>query len=166
MGAANHEQGSQVVIFLDETRTLWSGDSANPTACPSSVPFSLTIPSEFQRGNERYELPPSFAASFPELSVSIGYSLTVRVVENRYPLVGFLRGSPSLRVVFNYRPRTRPAQPILSNPAFLSSIKTSPEEWKQSLTTINPKPNTTAAPIHCSVSHRAVPRPKSHFLSS
>ncbi|KAK0452431.1 hypothetical protein EV421DRAFT_1888171 [Armillaria borealis] len=152
MDTANHEHGSQVVIFLDETRTLWSVDPANPTACPSSVPFSLTIPSEFQKGNnERYELPPSFTTSFPELRVSIGYSLTIRVVENRYPLVGFLRGSPSLRVVFNYRPRTRPAQPILSNPAFLSSIKTSPEEWKQSLTTINPKPNTAAAPIHCSL---------------
>ncbi len=95
MDTANHEHGSQVLVFLDETRTLWSVDSANPTACPSSVPFSLTIPSEFQRGNdERYELPPSFTASFPELAMSIGYSLTVRVVENHYPLIGFLRGSP------------------------------------------------------------------------
>ncbi|KAK0203548.1 hypothetical protein DFS33DRAFT_1261908 [Desarmillaria ectypa] len=152
METANHEHGSQVVIFLDETRTLWPVDSANSTAYPSSVPFSLTIPSEFQKGdNKRYELPPSFTASFPELRVSIGYSLTVRAVENHYPLVRFLRGSPSLRVVLNYRPRTRPAQPMLSNPAFLSSVKTSPEEWKQSLTTIKPKPNTAAAPIYCSL---------------
>ncbi|KAK0449746.1 uncharacterized protein EV420DRAFT_762730 [Desarmillaria tabescens] len=152
METANHEYGSQVVTFLDETRSLWSVDSANPTACSSSVPFSLTIPSEFEKGNDkRYELPPSFTASFPELRVSIGYSLTVRVIENHYPLVGFLRGSPSLRIVLNYRPRTRPAQPMLSNPAFLSSVKMSPEEWKQSLMTINPKPNTAAAPIHCSL---------------
>lgn len=106
MDSGNREHGSEVVIFLDETRTLWSVDSANPTtACPSSVPFSLTIPSEFQRDNERYELPPSFAALFPELGVSIGYSLTVRVVENHYPLVGFFRGSPryAKHVVCNAR---------------------------------------------------------------
>ncbi|PBK83336.1 hypothetical protein ARMGADRAFT_1089447 [Armillaria gallica] len=62
--------------------------------------------------------------------------------------------------------RTSPAQPILSSAAFLSSIKMSPEEWKQSLTAINPKPNTAMAPIHCSISHRAIPRLKSHYFSS
>lgn len=95
MQVANHEHGSDLVTFLDETRTLWSVDSANPTTCPSTVPFSLVIPSEFEKDdNKRYELPPSFIVSSPELRVWIGYSLTVHAIESHYPLVGFLRGSP------------------------------------------------------------------------
>jgi len=59
----------------------------------------------------------------------------------------------SIRVIipFGYWPRTRPHRPILPNPCFFSSVKTSPEEWYQAVTCLKTKPNVEVDPIHCHV---------------
>ena len=57
-----------------------------------------------------------------------------------------------LMVAFVYQPRTRPLQPVLSSPfPFLSTVKSSPEEWFQITSTISTKSN-TIGPIDCHVS--------------
>lgn len=60
-----------------------------------------------------------------------------------------------LEVPFVYQPRTRAPQPILSLPfPFLSTVKSSPEEWFQITSTIAPKDNSEVEPIDCHVSEQ------------
>ncbi|KAJ7653481.1 hypothetical protein B0H17DRAFT_1100695 [Mycena rosella] len=119
-------------ICLDNV-LLWIKDANNPV-CPSSLPFSLTLPTTFEYEGKSYPLPPSHSIKLkglPGFHASIEYSVSViidkpRYVPNLVPLLkskkimvnnkklGIHIGNTTLSTPFIYYPRTRPAVPIPS----------------------------------------------------
>lgn len=60
----------------------------------------------------------------------------------------------SLVVPIWYHPRSRPHSPLLpSDVPFLVTVKTSPEEWRQVLCTMNATKRSGLAPVQCLVSN-------------
>jgi len=58
--------------------------------------------------------------------------------------------SVSLVVLIQYYPRSRPHTPMLPSDApFLATVKTSPEEWRQVLCTMNATQRSQLAPVQC-----------------
>jgi len=107
-----------------DTLLLWIRDDNNP-ACPSILPFSLTLPTTFQYNGRSYPLPPSHSVrlkGLPGFTAAIDYSVTAIInkpnsVPNLVPLVkskklGINIGSTTVSTPFIYYPRTRPAVPI------------------------------------------------------
>ncbi|KAJ7457698.1 hypothetical protein FB451DRAFT_1047105 [Mycena latifolia] len=126
--------------------------SSENSCCPRSLPFSIRAPSIFEQGSKMYLLPPSCHIEFhhAQLFVKCTYRITATVLtRNRLPscfrkkhwqvthefwFVG-LRAhvwSHSVSVEVDYRIHHEPSAPVSENPsAFLSSIKTCPEDWTQ-----------------------------------
>ncbi|KAI0784813.1 hypothetical protein C8Q75DRAFT_370739 [Abortiporus biennis] len=89
--------------------TLWSRDR-NTGSCPSSLPFSLALPTTFTDGKDQYPLPPTY--------------------ESKALLP--IKNLNSVTTSFTYYPRSRPAVPIPSPMIITSSLPgviDSPE-WK------------------------------------
>lgn len=72
----------------------------------------------------------------------------------------------SISIPFTYRPRTRSHRPIILNPCFFSSIKTSPEEWYQSVSCIKMRPISQLEPISCHVCRFLSMLSVPHFILS
>ncbi|KAG7445716.1 uncharacterized protein BT62DRAFT_969440 [Guyanagaster necrorhizus] len=143
------ECGARSLVTVDDTQTLWTYDRTKNEPCPSSLSFSRTLPSMFKDSDKSYPLPPTYKASFPGtpgLHVISVYTLVVRVTSIRHPKFGFFAKTKTLRIPITYAPRTRPNRPTLSIPLF-HSVKSSPEEWMQSLTTMKTKSRVAMAPI-------------------
>jgi len=109
-----------------DTVLLWIKDDNNPV-CPSSLPFSLTLPTSFQYEGRTYPLPPSHSIKLkglPGFYASIDYSVSAIInkphsVPNIVPLVkskklGINIGNTTVSTPFIYYPRTRPAVPLPS----------------------------------------------------
>ncbi|KAK0243951.1 hypothetical protein EDD85DRAFT_760245 [Armillaria nabsnona] len=143
------EGGARSVVTVDDTETLWRFDRTKNETCPSSLSFSRTLPSTFKDSDKSYSLPPSYRASFPGspgIHVTSSYTLVVQVTSIRHPKFGFFAKTKTLRIPIIYAPRTRPNRPTLSIPLF-HSVKSSPEEWTQSLMTMKTKSRATIEPI-------------------
>lgn len=82
---------------------------------PSTIPFSLTLPSTFSDGREEYPLPPtheSHLSGMPGFTATIGYVVSVTVVkDNKLSLLSRL-GTSTVSTPFMYYPRSRPAMPL------------------------------------------------------
>ncbi|KAK0202040.1 hypothetical protein DFS33DRAFT_1386328 [Desarmillaria ectypa] len=143
------EGGARSLVTVDDTETLWTFDRTKKEPCPSSLSFSRAFPSTFKDSDKSYPLPPSFRASFPGtpgLHVTSLYTLVVQVTSIRHPKFGFFAKTKTLRIPIIYAPRTRPNRPILSIPLFYS-VKSSPEEWTQSLAMMKTKSRVTTVSI-------------------
>lgn len=157
---------------VDESKILWTYDPSRNQPCPSSIPFSFTLPSNFQNGDRTYPIPPSYDAAFPGvpgLYVTCSYTVTITVVKARQRLSGLWTKSKrsvffsmffnshnsdihsSIPIRINYHPRTRPHRPIISLPGFFGSVKTSPEEWHQCMSLMKIRPGAHIQPISCHV---------------
>ncbi|KAJ7282419.1 kinase-like domain-containing protein, partial [Mycena rebaudengoi] len=110
-----HEAGdghgrAEVPISVGQVK-LWS-KTDNNSVCPSSLPFSVTLPTTFQDGRG-YPLPPSHSVrldTVPGFHAAIDYSTSVLVKAKKSftsPL-----GSTTVSTPFIYQPRSRPARPI------------------------------------------------------
>ncbi|KAF7339029.1 Kinase-like protein [Mycena venus] len=91
---------------------LWS-KADNNLFCPSSLPFSVTLPTRFQEGGRSCPLPPSHSAyleGVPGFHAYIDYSASVHV--NAKKKFGLSIGSTTVSTPFIYQSRSRPAHPI------------------------------------------------------
>ncbi|KAJ7820680.1 hypothetical protein B0H13DRAFT_1738381 [Mycena leptocephala] len=118
-----HELGgggrAEAKIFVGQVK-LWSKADNNPV-CPSSLPFSVTLPTTFQEDGRSYPLPPSHSAHLEgvpgfraDIDVSARRSI-VHVCLNCPPSPFVTKVENSFRTVstpFIFQPRSRPAHPI------------------------------------------------------
>jgi hypothetical protein len=128
---------SESLEIVNEKVSLWSSFEQQRQGIkpPSSIPFSLPIPTTFTdiTGQPGRPLPPSHDISFTceqGFMSKAKYTLTVGLTKKRkFP--ASMKSTHTLKVKISYLPRRRPNLPMLSNPSFLGTVKTSPEEWHQ-----------------------------------
>ncbi|KAJ7719926.1 hypothetical protein B0H16DRAFT_1605511 [Mycena metata] len=119
---------SSVPLF-SVTHKLHETNQDGVPPCPNSFAFSQSFPSVFRHNGRLSNLPPTCHITFGALYfIKCVYRITVVVTSTR---AYFLTRSDQVSFDLTYRPRTRPAQPLLSNPSLYSTIKTCPEEWMQ-----------------------------------
>ncbi|KAJ7624803.1 hypothetical protein FB45DRAFT_924243 [Roridomyces roridus] len=161
------QRGSLSKKILDESHTLWGLTKSTPAsdadaACPSTLPFSLDLPVQFDRDGKIHRLPPSYNMTFSVMGgtwVKITYTLSVAITRgrgrSRIPQPAFLRTNTTT-VPLRYTPRTRPAQAIQStanaHPMYM------PDQWRRTSTTMHPTvpaarrqlpaPQTTTIDVH------------------
>ncbi|KAJ7326374.1 hypothetical protein DFH08DRAFT_338093 [Mycena albidolilacea] len=121
---------------------------------PSSTPahnfaFSHSLPPKFRYHDKLYPLPPTCHVSFDNLHfVKCAYRITVTVVSARHRRASFLTKSNHVSFELNYRPRTRPSQPLIANPSLVETVKLCPEEWTQCSKVVD----VSRLPVLCDVS--------------
>ncbi|KAF8173235.1 hypothetical protein K438DRAFT_1909026 [Mycena galopus ATCC 62051] len=115
----NAEGGHMHYTLCLDTVVLWSKDDAN-TVCPSSLNFSLAIPTEFHHEGQSYPLPPSDSTKLeglPGFSAIIDYSVST-IMDRSHSINiskhGIHIGNTNVSTPFIYYPRTRPPYPIPS----------------------------------------------------
>ncbi|KAJ7624991.1 hypothetical protein DFH06DRAFT_1142321 [Mycena polygramma] len=120
------------VPLLSMTDTLYKNDGTAAT-CSHSLPFSRVFPSNFRYDGRLHPLPPTCHMTFdnPRNYIRCVYRITVTVVSARHRLTSFLTKNESVSFHLDYRPHTRPAQPLISNPSLPETVKSCPEEWCQ-----------------------------------
>ncbi|KAF9013315.1 hypothetical protein BDQ17DRAFT_1231603 [Cyathus striatus] len=146
------EGGSKSVKLIDDYYCLWSKREVQ-SICPSQIPFSVIIPETFTEGASSKPLPPSYHAAFagvPTMFVKSTYRLHVMVTRTLHRKSS---DTPdSIFVNFKYHPRTRSHRPLIPHSErFFSSVKSSPEEWYQSVTTMKCRPNSQLQPLFCNL---------------
>ncbi|KAG2101079.1 uncharacterized protein F5147DRAFT_318831 [Suillus discolor] len=129
-------------LVVSESYSLWSSSSTAGSPCPRNLPFAISCPSIFMDGCQPQPLPPSFENKFATCS----YTLSVVVSRPRR----FLSSNDSLVVPVCYHPRSRPHTSMLpSDVPFMTTVKSSPEEWHQVLSTMNATQSSRLAPVQC-----------------
>ncbi|KAJ7195267.1 kinase-like domain-containing protein [Mycena rebaudengoi] len=111
-----HETGegygrAEIPISVGQVN-LWS-KTDNNSVCPSSLPFSVTLPITTLQDGRSYPLPPSHSAHLegvPGFRADIDYSTSV-LVKAKKKFRSSL-GSTTVSTPFIYQPRSRPAHPI------------------------------------------------------
>ncbi|KAN0087513.1 hypothetical protein V8E55_006134 [Tylopilus felleus] len=118
--------------FLSVTYVLWSASDSQ--RCPRTIPFGVFLPLTFDDGDRARALPPTFGSSEPGTECS--YSLTIELSRPRQ-FLSFLKEHEVVKVPLVYRPQSRPHLPMLpSELPFLSTVKSSPEEWHEVICTV------------------------------
>ncbi|KAJ6532956.1 hypothetical protein B0H19DRAFT_965393 [Mycena capillaripes] len=101
-----------------ESALLWK--DADNTVCPSSLPFSVTLPTEFEAEGRSHPLPPSHAVkleTMPGFDATVEYSVSV-IIDKQHSLVKSkklgIHLDTTVSTPFIYYPRTRPSDPLPS----------------------------------------------------
>ncbi|KAJ7166674.1 hypothetical protein C8R46DRAFT_265452 [Mycena filopes] len=142
------EAGARTTDLVNTRHTVWSSVDS-PSACPSAVPFSVTLPSSFRDyDGGSHPLPPSY--DIPRnivvgLLLKMSYTLSVTITRTRS--VQFLHKQKTISTPFVYRITTRPWRSFQPFSDFMSDIKTSPDEFRQVLAEMKPRPGSSAQPI-------------------
>ncbi|KAJ7639086.1 hypothetical protein FB45DRAFT_1001079 [Roridomyces roridus] len=120
------EGGTVDLAVCLESALLWIKDPNN-SVCPSTLRFTISLPTTFDYEGQTYPLPPTHSVKLkglPGFVASIDYSISAIVnkpnsVPNIVPLVkskklGIHIGATTVSTPFIYYPRTRPAAPLPS----------------------------------------------------
>ncbi|KAF8133523.1 hypothetical protein K438DRAFT_1694230 [Mycena galopus ATCC 62051] len=133
------EDGRRDTMIPLGTLQLWTkGDDSS--ACPSTLPFSVTLPTMLQNGDRTYALPPSHSVKLkgiPGFDADIDYSVSVRVKSKKF---GLAIGNTTLSTPFIYHPRTRPTRPI--PPVDPNAVFIESPEWKMHRSVVKAQANT------------------------
>ncbi|TFK52174.1 hypothetical protein OE88DRAFT_1368232 [Heliocybe sulcata] len=137
------EGGTTSSTLCSEKRTLWTKDESSQGSCPSSLPFSLTLPTTFSDGKGSYPLPPTYEvhlSGLPGFQATTDYSVSATVYRsgksslfglgNTAPSLPFGLGNTTVSTPFMYLPRTRPAVPLPSPPVPTPQGFQATSEWK------------------------------------
>ncbi|KAI8994206.1 hypothetical protein BD414DRAFT_513794 [Trametes punicea] len=131
--------------------TLWSKDTdAGP--CPSSLRFSLDLPTTFSDGKDTYPLPPTHdvhLSGVPGFDAIVEYGVSATVVKGKASTLLRL-GNSTVSTPFIYYPRSRPAiplpEPMRQSLDTFKFVET--PEWQRWEATMNARMS-TAKDIHC-----------------
>ncbi|KAF8190196.1 hypothetical protein K438DRAFT_1592301 [Mycena galopus ATCC 62051] len=144
------EGGSLSTRLVNNSYTIWSSGKsthASCSSCPSAVPFSVVLPSQFQHyDGVSYRLPPSYEIPLSTISglfFKSSYSLSVTITRTMSHKIRFLTKSKTIPIPFKYRPRTRPWRPIQPSRDFFSDVKIMPEEFRQVTAQLLPRAAST-----------------------
>ncbi|KAJ7502378.1 hypothetical protein B0H11DRAFT_1988309 [Mycena galericulata] len=145
---SSHNGYSRLEV-LDETSSLYAqGD--NQTRCLSAIPFLFRFPRRFENNGVHYPLPPSCDITLPNGSfLKCTYSLTVSLSVALHRSTPFFVRAKNLFIELEYRERTRPSRPGISEPSLFSTIKICPEEWLQLPIALTVKPDSRPSDIYC-----------------
>ncbi|KAF7375366.1 hypothetical protein MSAN_00424100 [Mycena sanguinolenta] len=111
----NAEGGHTHHILCMETAELWCKGDDN-SVCPSSLRFSVALPTAFEHEGQSYPLPPSHSIKLkglPGFTANIDYSISA-MIHKPHPVsinsktLGIHIGDASVSTPFIYYPRTRP----------------------------------------------------------
>ncbi|KAJ7076359.1 hypothetical protein B0H15DRAFT_864255 [Mycena belliarum] len=156
--------GSIVQKVVEEHRVLW--DHAKSGRCPSVVGFAVAFPTTFKDQDRVYRLPPTYDAvclGSPLMVIKCGYNLCITITKTRKSRIAFWKTvSKTYPTHIIFRPRTRPARPILEDPTFISTFKIAPSEWHQMVVPIPVRRRATVEPIAC---HFVIPSVQTFCLS-
>ncbi|KAF7367997.1 hypothetical protein MSAN_00865400 [Mycena sanguinolenta] len=130
--------GSHTTNLVSKSYTLWSSRTSRGTTtstCPSVIPFSVSLPSEFRdhHGLPR-ALPPTSELTFAAsrgLFFKTGYMLWVSIARSPSRRFKLLNTRNIISIDFKYAPRVRLSRPIQPVTEFLSDVKMMPEEFRQ-----------------------------------
>ncbi|KAF8895614.1 hypothetical protein BD779DRAFT_1668859 [Infundibulicybe gibba] len=158
------EGGSNSTPTVHYKYAVWTATKGEPL-CPSQLSFSCPLPVSYDHAGSSRPLPPSYCAAFrgvPALIVKCAYRLEVCITRSRHRAIDFWKTTKRFVVPFKYHPRTRSHRPIIPTDGFFSSIKTLPEEWYQSSSTVKTQPSSELGPIEA---HLLVPSARIYGLS-
>ncbi|KAF7367882.1 hypothetical protein MSAN_00852900 [Mycena sanguinolenta] len=148
------ESGSLATTLVHDSYTLWSSHkpSTSTSTCPSAVPFSVSLPTDFRDSDGLpHRLPPTYevpCAAAPGMFFKTSYILSVTITRTVSKRLRFLSTSKTIPIRFIYAPRTHPWRPIQHSSDFLLDVKRMPEEFRQSVTPLLPRPHiSTALPM-------------------
>ncbi|KAJ7445149.1 hypothetical protein B0H11DRAFT_2087575, partial [Mycena galericulata] len=135
--------------IMEQSSSLYAKDPSQPP-CPSAISFSRRFPRTFKNNETNYPLPPSCEITLPGGScLKCTYSLAVTVLMARHRVGPLFVKEKSISVDLQYRQRTRPSRPRISEPSLLSTVKICPEEWLQLPISLTMGPDARAADIQC-----------------
>ncbi|KAJ7457838.1 hypothetical protein FB451DRAFT_1509177 [Mycena latifolia] len=128
------DRGCMTTRTLRATYIVWPRDGQGPL-CPDRLPFSVLLPLNFRDDNYAINpLPPSYEISLPGFFVKSTYSVSIVVTRNDHKFQ-CLSIDKTMAVPFHYNPGSGSRTPRLvsASRAFLSEVKSIPEEWRQTL---------------------------------
>ncbi|KAM5531316.1 hypothetical protein V8D89_015031 [Ganoderma adspersum] len=108
------EGGTTTYKLCLDTVTLWNRDT-DPESCPTSLEFSLNLPTTFSDGKDTYPLPPTHGvhlSGVPGFNATIEYTVSVSVAKGGRASSLLRMGNGNVSTPFIYHPRSRPSVPL------------------------------------------------------
>ncbi|KAH6902292.1 hypothetical protein BKA70DRAFT_1435042 [Coprinopsis sp. MPI-PUGE-AT-0042] len=155
---------SATIKTLHSSVALWKRPRPNattesgsmPTICPSQLDFAFALPSEYEDSTGCHPLPPSFQTP------DVGHSQASLFARSSYRIHVTIKRTPKLGGSLAMLEKTK----HVFRHEFLALIKTIPDEWYQSTTSIDvPSPQGVDGTFQPVTANMLVPNPRVYALS-
>ncbi|KAF7315543.1 hypothetical protein MIND_00069600 [Mycena indigotica] len=163
------DTGSFTQRVVDERRTLFDAEKSSGRPCPSVLGFAVPLPMTYKEQGRVYRTPPSYETiclGSPLIVVKCTYRFSIKVTRVATWRLSLRKSSTNtFTTPIIFRPRTRPARPLITEPSFMSSLKVAPAEWHQTLITIPTRPRETIEPVKPITCHFVIPSVQTFCLA-